>query len=157
MSNPLLNFLARNNANKAALTKHILMQKEVKESFDTMKEQETAKATVKATREILHEDAPMLREKAIVMISDVMNNLISAIELKFAELSVGTIDLTNGETARPTLPKPKKKTGEGSNRHPELTWMDKAIAAFIYLHPDVYGTDISHFRVENTREGILKL
>ena len=143
MSNPLFNFLARNNANKAALMKRILMQKEAEESFDTMKEQETAKAILKATREILHKDAPMLCEKEIVMISDVMNNLISAIESKFAELSVGTIDLNNNETAQPSSLKPKKKTGEGSNRHPELTWMEKAIAAFIYLHLDVYGTGIN--------------
>ena len=60
------------------------------------------------------------------------------------------IDLTNDDTDPSTttnaanpLKKMPEQHGEDNYKRPQLTWMDRTVAAFIYLHPGIYGTGIN--------------
>lgn len=120
-------------------------------------------------RQLYKEEAPMMREKEIedaeirAHVKDALEYIIYGVEVKratdpidltasAAPINTGTaagatIDLTASDVAAPTntgaaAPVPTSSTPpavKGKSR-PDLTWNDRAVAIFCYLHPNVFGS-----------------
>eukprot|EP00956_Cyclotella_meneghiniana_P024783 scaffold50391_cov37-Cyclotella_meneghiniana.AAC.1 len=165
----MLSFLSRKSGNSSKIEKVLLKNKSREQSLGAATEQEIRKELLKAEAEIRLKHAPMRREEELASVEDALESIIQILEFRAGACScpdsfVGKgssqdpvcIETESGSLEDPiciddkspdkvTAPakkkakKAKSDTTIAGRRRPELTWYDRSIGVYLYLHPSIYG------------------
>eukprot|EP00956_Cyclotella_meneghiniana_P040387 scaffold194165_cov46-Cyclotella_meneghiniana.AAC.1 len=163
----MLSFLSRASGNSSKIEKVLLKNKFREQSLDASTEQAIQKELLKAEAEIRLKHAPMCRQEELASVEDALESIIQILEFRAGACScpdsfVGKgsskdpvcIETERGSSEDPIciddespdkvaapVKKKAKKSGTtiAGRRRPELTWYNRSIGVYLYLHPSIYG------------------